>query len=74
MDPMELALGFATFACIVDDIEEEQREQERVENLRDDLSSSGLDESELFFMDDTKRDEVLESAGLDPFDYEDFDW
>ena len=74
MDPLEFALGFATAACILDDIEEERQEQGRVEGLRDDLTFSGLDEADLFFMDDDERAEALESAGLDPYDYEDFDW
>lgn len=74
MDPLEFALGFATIACIADDIEEEARSQEREEELRDDLYFSGLDETELYLMDDDERAEALESAGLDPYDYEGFDW
>lgn len=74
MDPLEFALGFATVACVLDDIEDERREQERVESLRDDLATSGLDETDLFFMDDDERAEALEDAGLDPYDYDDFEW
>ncbi len=74
MDPLEFALGFATFASIVDDIEEEDRAREREEELRDSLAFSGLDETDLYFMGDDERAEALESAGLDPSDYEGYDW
>ena len=74
MDPLELALGFATLACIADDIEEEARAQEREEELRDDLYLSGLDETELCLMDNDERAEALEAAGLDPYDYDDYEW
>lgn len=74
MDPLELALGFATFACIADDIEEEARSQKREEELRDDLYFSGLDETELYLMDSDERTEALENAGLDPSDYDDYEW
>lgn len=74
MDPLKYALGFAAFACIADDIEEEIRKQEREEGLRDDLYYAGLDEAELYLMDSDERAEALEDAGLDPYDYDDFDW
>lgn len=74
MDPLELALGFAAFASITDNIEEQARSQERKEALRDDLYFAGLDETELYFMDGDKRAEALEGAGLNPYDYDDFDW
>lgn len=74
MDSLEFALGFAAAACILDDIEEERQKQERAESLRNDLASSGLDETDLFFMDDDERTGALERAGLDPYDYDDFDW
>lgn len=74
MDPLKFALGFATFACIADDIEAECHAQKRAEELRDDLAVSGLDETDLYFMDGEERAEALESAGLDPFDYDDYDW
>lgn len=74
MDPLDLALGFAAFACIADDIEEETRKQEREEELRDDLCFAGLDETELYLMDSDERAEALERVGLDPYDYDDFDW
>lgn len=74
MDPLEFALGFATFACIADDIEKNARKQERDEELRDDLYFSGLDETELYLMDSDERAEALEDAGLDPADYDDFNW
>lgn len=71
---MEFALGFAALACIADGIEEEALVQERRGELRDDLYFSGLDETVLYLMDDEERAEALESAGLDPDDYEDHDW
>lgn len=74
MDPLEFALGFATFACITDDIEEEAQKQEREEELRDDLYFAGLDETELYLMDSDERAEALEDAGLDPTDYDEYDW
>lgn len=64
MDPLDLTLGFAAFACIADDIEEEAQKQGREEELRD----------ELCLMDSGKRTEALEDAGLDPCDHDDFDW
>lgn len=74
MDPLDLALGFAAFVCIADDIEEAARKQEREEELRDDLYFAGLDETELYLMDDDERAETLEDAGLDPTDYDEYDW
>ena len=70
LSSMERAAGFAAAAMIMDDIEREERE----ESLRDDLLCSGLDETDLWLMDDDERAEALESAGLDPDDYDDFDW
>ena len=42
------------------------------DELEDDLSLAGLDATELEYMDADERREVLEDAGLDPYDY-DFD-
>ncbi len=74
MDPLKFALGFATFACIADDMVEERLAHRRAEELRDDLAISSLDETDLCFMDGEERTEALESVGLDPCDYDDYDW
>mgnify|MGYP004533750789 CR=1 FL=1 len=42
------------------------------DELEDDLLLAGLDATELEYMDADERREVLEDAGLDPYDY-DFD-
>lgn len=44
------------------------------EELRNDLAVSGLDETDLYFMNGEERAEALEGAGLDPYDYDDYDW
>jgi len=38
------------------------------------LSDAGLDRNELRHMDKYERREVLRNAGLDPYDYDDFDF
>ena len=45
---------------------------EEVDELVDELEMAGLDVDELADMDEDERREVLEDAGLDPDDYEDF--
>lgn len=42
------------------------------EELEDELEMSGLDYDELANMDEDSRREVLEDAGLDPDEYDDF--
>lgn len=42
------------------------------DELDDDITSAGLDATELEYMDEDERREALEDAGLDPDDY-DFD-
>jgi len=74
MGSLEFALGFATLACIADDVEEDAYGRKHEESLRDDLWTSGLDETDLCFMDGAERAEALSSAGLDPEDYDGFDW
>ena len=43
-------------------------------DLENDLTLSGLDSLDLSLMDDDERREALEEAGLDPDDYDDFDF
>ena len=40
----------------------------------DELDIAGLDRDELEFMDEDERREALEDAGLDPDDFDDFDF
>ena len=42
------------------------------EDLEDILSDTGLDQSDLEFMNEDERREALEDAGLDPDDFDDF--
>ena len=42
--------------------------------LREDLLDTGLDPKEMAKMSKEQREEALEDAGLEPFDYEDFDF
>ena len=42
--------------------------------LREDLLDTGLDPKEMAEMSKEQREEALEDAGLEPFDYEDFDF
>ena len=42
---------------------------DEVDDLDDELEMAGLDPSELEFMDEDERREVLEDAGLDPDDF-----
>lgn len=42
------------------------------DDFTNDLSMAGLDEVELALMDEDERNEVLEEAGLDPYDYDFF--
>ena len=48
-----------------DDLEED-------DELVDELEMAGLDVDELEYMDEDERREILEDAGLDPDDYDDF--
>lgn len=62
LDGFEKAAEFATFASIMD--AEEAAEKEEA------LEMSGLDATELEFMDKDERREALEDAGLDPDDFD----
>lgn len=57
----------AEFAFIQHLMDEEEKEESR-----SNIECEGLDYDELSMMDEFERNEVLESAGLDPDDY-DFD-
>lgn len=69
MDTFEKAAELASFAMIMDCIDEgvEDPEVERITELQE----AGLNPEELEFMDEDTRRDVLESAGLDPdaFDF-----
>ena len=64
LDTFEKTAEFATFASIMD--AEEAREK------AEELEMSGLDVTDLEFMDEDERREALEDAGLDPDDYDEF--
>ena len=65
----EMSFGERTaeFAFIQHLMDEEEKEKSR-----SNIECEGLDYDELSMMDEFERNEVLESAGLDPDDY-DFD-
>ena len=42
------------------------------DDMENELEMAGLDVDELEYMDEEKRREALEDAGLDPDDYDDF--
>ena len=44
------------------------------DDVIDELDMAGLDRDELEFMDEDERREALEDAGLDPDDFDDFDF
>ena len=58
LDSMEKAVEFGAFMQMIDLCQ------------KDELTSAGLDMNELELMDEAERREVIESAGLDPDDYE----
>lgn len=58
LDSMEKAVEFGAFMQMIDSCQ------------KDELTSAGLDMNELELMDEAERREVIESAGLDPDDYE----
>ena len=58
LDSMEKAVEFGAFMQMIDSCQ------------KDELTSTGLDMNELELMDEAERREVIESAGLDPDDYE----
>jgi hypothetical protein len=47
---------------------------EEEEDVVDELDIYGLDRDDLELMDEDERREVLEDAGLDPDDFDDFDF
>lgn len=47
---------------------------EEEEDVVDELDIYGLDKDDLELMDEDERREVLEDAGLDPDDFDDFDF
>jgi hypothetical protein len=61
-----LLTGDDTFYTGSDTLEDEE------EDLEDDLIMAGLDLYDLEDMDEDERRAVLEDAGLDPDDYDDF--
>lgn len=58
LDAFEKAAEFGTFMQMIDSCQ------------KDELTSAGLDMNELELMDEAERREVIDSAGLDPDDYE----
>ncbi len=66
IDAFEMGLGLA----MIDEFEKEQAKEE----METDLLSVGLDPLDLEFMDADERDELLIENGLDPDDFEDFDF
>lgn len=58
LDSFEKAVEFGAFMQMIDSCQ------------KDELTSAGLDMNELELMDEAERREVIESAGLDPNDYE----
>lgn len=58
LDSFEKAVEFGAFMQMIDSCQ------------KDELTSAGLDMNELELMDEAERREVIESAGLDPDDYE----
>lgn len=58
LDSFEKATEFGAFMQIIHS------------EKNDELTSAGLDMNELELMDEAERREVIESAGLDPDDYE----
>lgn len=68
LDTFERAMEFEAFGEMMKDDEEDDVDQD--EELETELELAGLDAEELSWMDEDERREVLEDAGLDPYDYD----
>ena len=62
LSAFEKTAEIAAMACIFDD--------SGVDNDRDYFGEVGLDYEELEMMDTDERDDLLEAAGLDPFEFD----
>ena len=49
-------------------------DEDEEDDALDELDMAGLDRDELEFMDEDERREAFEDAGLDPEDFDDFDF
>lgn len=59
---LDLMEGFLKFQTLVGDDEETILEEE--------LEEHGLDRTDLSLMDEDERNEAIEAAGLNPYDYD----
>lgn len=66
LDSFEETAAFAMMASLADDAESSDESNED----RDVFGEAGLDYDELEMMDPEEREDVLEAAGLDPFDFD----
>ena len=66
LDSFEEAAAFAMMASLMDEAES----NDESDDDRDVFGEAGLDYDELEMMDPEERDEALEAAGLDPFDFD----
>lgn len=65
LDGFEKAAEYATFASIMDKMEDDSDNEDETK-----LEMEGIDIEDLEFMDDDERREALEDAGLDPEDFD----
>lgn len=76
LDSFERAAEFGAFMQIIDDGEKAETNESdsfssvETDELSDALSDIGLDRFDFELMDDAKKAEALEEAGLDPDDFD----
>ena len=66
LDSFEETAAFAMMASLMDEAESNDESNDD----RDVFGEAGLDYDELEMMDPEEREDVLEAAGLDPFDFD----
>ena len=66
LSPLERSLDYAMFQALSDEVKRDE--------LRESLTSAGLDELELRCMSEEHRDDILMGKGLRPSEYKLLDW
>lgn len=80
LGPLETSMKWATIAGVMDECLKQDNDADTydsdfsfggvTDDQSDELEMAGLDPFELEWMDEEKRREVMEDAGLDPDDYD----